>query len=75
MYVSSLAELSARLDFNNLTGEGCRSDLSMYASSKVAMLLIVQEMQKRLGGAQQSAPVVKAAACPFTRSIRTHDLA
>ena len=50
VYVSSLAELSAKLDFDNLTGVGCRSDLSMYASSKVAMLLTVQELQKRLAG-------------------------
>ena len=51
VYVSSLAELSAKLDFGNLTGAGCRSDLSMYASSKLAMLLTVQEMQKRVAGA------------------------
>ena len=50
VYVYSLAELSAKLDFNNLTGDGCRSDLAMYASSKVAILLQVQEMQRRFGG-------------------------
>ena len=52
VYVYSLAELSAKLDFNNLTGDGCRSDLAMYASSKVAILLQVQEMQRRLAGTQ-----------------------
>ena len=52
VYVYSLAELSAKLDFNNLTGNGQRSDLAMYASSKLAICLTVQEMQRRLAGAQ-----------------------
>ncbi len=51
VYVSSLAELSAKLDFDNLTGVGRRSDLAAYAASKLAMLLTVQEMQKRVAGA------------------------
>jgi len=56
VYVYSLAELSAKLDFNNLTGDGCRSDLAMYASSKVAILLQVQEMQRRFGGMHRAQP-------------------
>ena len=71
MYVSSLAELSARLDYNNLTGDGCRSDLAMYASSKVAMLLIVQEMQKRLAGAQYVYTLMQQRDLVFVSFYRT----
>jgi len=50
VFVSSLSELSANLDLNNITGEGRKSDLAQYARSKLCNLLTVKELQKRIAG-------------------------